>query len=148
VRDYLKGVYSTSWKASFISFGKRKKEGRRGCFCLKEVEKIGELFSNHALESDDKEESECASPMIITIYILQSIIVIIIIPTTSSTSTTFHRKFQLILVLSYSCPLPFSLSFFFFSSKVKHSSSSSKLYCTPQLKKIKCMYICTYQKML
>ena len=35
----------------------------------KEVEKIGELFSNHALESDDKEESEYASPMIITIYL-------------------------------------------------------------------------------
>lgn len=38
----------------------------RECFTLKEVEKIGELFSNHALESDDKEESEYASPMIIS----------------------------------------------------------------------------------
>lgn len=27
--------------------------------------KIGELFPNHALESDDKEESEYASPMIV-----------------------------------------------------------------------------------
>lgn len=77
------------------------------------MEKIGELFSNHALESDDKEESECGWPMIITIYILQSIIVIIIIPTTSSTSTSFHRKIPadlspVLLIL----PLPFSFSFF------------------------------------
>lgn len=53
-------------------------------------EKIDQLFSNHALESDDKEESEYASPMII-ITILQSIISIII-PTTST--FTFHRKPQ------------------------------------------------------
>jgi len=54
------------------------------------VEKIGELFSNHALESDDKEKSEYASPMIITgITIYLAIYSIIIIPTTfSSTSTT------------------------------------------------------------
>lgn len=34
---------------------------------LKGREKNDKLLSNHALESDDKEESEYASPMIITI---------------------------------------------------------------------------------
>lgn len=33
-------------------------------------EKIDQLFSNHALESDDKEESEYASPMIVKLLSL------------------------------------------------------------------------------
>lgn len=55
-------------KFCLLFWTKSREERRReeNAFVLRgEVEKIDELFSNHALESDDKEESECASPMII-----------------------------------------------------------------------------------